>query len=119
MQIPLQITFRNLARSEAIESAIRERAGKLETVHHAVQSCRVVVEGDGLHKQHGRTYNVRIDLHVPNHEFAVTREGDEDVYVAVRDAFQAARRRLEELSAVTRGKVKHHASDDRAPGAEE
>jgi len=118
MQIPLQITFRNLARSEAIETAIRERAGKLDTVHHAVQSCRVVVEGDGLHRQHGRTYNVRIDVHVPHHEFAVTREGDEDVYVAVRDAFNAARRRLEELAAMTRGKVKHHEAAEPSPEAE-
>jgi ribosome-associated translation inhibitor RaiA len=108
MQIPLQVTFRNLAHSAAIESAIHDKAAKLETVHDRIQSCRVVVEGDGLHKHHGRKYNVRVDVHIPGHEFAVTREQNEDVYVAIRDAFDAARRKLEALARVRRGEIKKH-----------
>jgi ribosomal subunit interface protein len=107
-QVPLQITFRHLPRSDAIESTIREKVDKLEEFYPALVSCRVVVDEDRLHHQQGRHFNVRLDLHVPGHEFATTREHDEDVYVAVRDAFDSARRWLEDEIRQQRGDVKRH-----------
>ena len=95
MQVPLQITFRHFARSEAVEAAIRERAVKLESINPELVSCRVVVEEERLHQRQGRLFAVRIDVHTTGHEFAVTRQSDEDVFVAVRDAFDAARNALE------------------------
>lgn len=53
---------------------------------------------------------VRIDLKVPGGEIAVDHQHDDDVAVAVREAFAAARRRLEDAIRLRRGEVKLHHS---------
>ncbi len=94
MKLPLQITTRNVSLSEAAEEAIREKASKLETFYDHIMSCRVLVEVPHRHKQHGIAYNVRVDITVPGNEIVVKREPNEDLYVAIRDSFDAARRHV-------------------------
>ena len=53
---------------------------------------------------------MRVDLTLPGQEVAVTRVHDEDVYVALRDAFDAARRKVEEVVRIRRGEVKQHSA---------
>ncbi len=108
MQVPLQITMRGFERSSALEADIRKQAGKLERFHPRIISCRVTVEETRRHHQQGHHFSVRIDVRVPGHEVAVNLDHDEDVHVAVRDAFDAARRRLEENIREQRGDVKLH-----------
>jgi ribosomal subunit interface protein len=113
MQLPLQITFRNLDRSEAIEARVRERAESLEKFFDHITSCRVVVEAHHKHHRHGNHYHVRVDVTVPNGEVVASREPDEhhaytDVYVAIRDAFDAVRRQLEDYGRRERRQVKAH-----------
>jgi len=101
MQLPLQVTFRNLPPSEAVEAAVRERAGRLDRFFDRIMACRVVVEAPHQHHRKGRLYHVRINLTVPGEELVVSREpaehhAYEDVYVAIRDAFDEARRQLED-----------------------
>ena len=96
MQTPLQITFQNLPRSDALEARIREDVARLEHLHPRLTSCRVVVEETEKHQQHGRQFAVRIEARAPGHEdMVVTQQHHEDVYVALRDAFDALRRQLE------------------------
>lgn len=109
MQVPLQVSFRGIGRSEALSDSIREKAGRLEQYYDRIVSCRVVLELDGRHKRQGKQYKVRIDLKVPGGELAVTHEHDEDIQIALREAFDAARRRLEDHARVARGDVKRHA----------
>jgi ribosomal subunit interface protein len=106
MEIPIQITFHGLAPSPALEAAIRERAGKLDRFHPHVMSCRAVVEEVARHKTQGKEFAVRLDIKVAGGEVAVNREHSEDAFVAVRDAFDAARRQLEDLARRQRGDVK-------------
>ena len=106
MKLPIQITLRGIAHSDAVEAAIRERAAKLERFHPHVMSCRVVVEFLSKHKHQGKQFVVRLDIKVPRGEIAVTREQSEDAFVALRDAFDAARRGLEEHVRRQRGDVK-------------
>jgi ribosomal subunit interface protein len=108
MQIPLQISLHGIAHSDALYDAIRAKAQKLERYYERVMSCRVVLELDARHKRHGKQFVVRIDLKVPGGEIAVTHEHDEELEIALRDAFDAARRRLEDYARVQRGDVKHH-----------
>lgn len=113
MQLPLQITFRNLDRSEAIEAKIRERAEKLEKFFDHITSCRVVVEAQHKHHEHGNHFHVRVDVTVPDGEVVANREPDEhhsytDVYVAIRDAFDATRRQLEDFGRRQGRQVKAH-----------
>jgi cold shock CspA family protein/ribosome-associated translation inhibitor RaiA len=113
MQLPLQVTFRNLEHSDALEALVREKAARLDTFADQIMGCRVVIELAGKHHEHGNFYEVRIDLTVPDEEIAVTREPGEyreyrDLQVALRDAFDAARRRLEDNVRRRRGLVKAH-----------
>lgn len=108
MQIPLQISYRGMQSSAAIDAAVREKAAKLEQFHARIMSCRVVIEQPGRHQQQGKQFVVHIDLKVPGGEIAVNRDHHEDVYVALRDAFDAARRKLEDFAREQRGDVKHH-----------
>lgn len=112
MQIPLQITFRDMDPSEAVEAAVREKAEKLEQFAD-VMSCRVVVQMINKHSHKGILYQVAIDLTVPGTEIAVSRDhgldhSHEDVYVAIRDSFDAARRQLQDHHRISHQKVKAH-----------
>jgi ribosomal subunit interface protein len=97
MQLPLQITVRDIPHSEALDALIREKAAKLETLHSRIMSCRVVVASEGRHRTQGRAIAVSVDLRVPDHEIVVTREHHEDAYVAVREAFDDLGRQLKAL----------------------
>ena len=115
MKLPLQINFRNMEASDAMKANIEERVGKLDQVSDQIMSCRVMVEARHRHRQTGNLYHVRIDVTVPGHELVVSREPHDqqshsDAYVAIRDAFDAARRQLENYARQRRNQVKTHAA---------
>ena len=96
MQIPIEITFRNMSVSAALEASIRDWATRLEHVL-PIQRCTVVVEMPHKHRQHGTPFQVHLTVSIPGHDVAVTRGGRaeyQDPYLAVSDAFRAARRQL-------------------------
>lgn len=113
MMIPLQISFRHMDPSPALESRIRDEAAKLELFHEHIISCRVVVEAPHQHQQKGKLYHLRIDLKTPGKELVVTKEhhdnhAHEDIYVVIRDAFNAMQRQLEDHARIEHGQVKTH-----------
>ena len=117
MPVPLQISLHGIAHSDALQGAIRRKAERLERYYDRIIGCRVVLELAARHQRKGRQHAVHITLKVPGSELAVTREHDEDLQVALREAFSAARRRLEDYARVRRGDVKRHADDGGAfPG---
>ncbi|HEU4708788.1 MAG TPA: ribosome-associated translation inhibitor RaiA [Methylophilaceae bacterium] len=116
MQVPLQITVRDMPHSDALDTHIREKVEKLEQLFPKIISCRVVVELAHKHQQQGNEFNVRIDLSVPGKkEIVVNRDHHEDPYVALRDAFNAAMRQLEDYAQRVKGKTKTHASEQESP----
>jgi cold shock CspA family protein len=130
--IPIQVTFRGIADTEALDTAIRERVAWLEQFYGGIVRCHVVVELPHRHRHDGRHVHVRIELTVPrgapivvSHEptlhghlrdvAASAHHKDSDLHgehehaaVAVRQAFDAARRRLEDFAREQRGDVKTH-----------
>lgn len=108
MQTPMQITIRDVDHSEALEARIRAKVEKLEEFFKHITSCRVVVEVPHKHHHQGKQFNVRIDIGVPGGEIVVNRDHAEDVYVALRDAFEATKRQLEDYARKIRGDVKTH-----------
>ena len=115
MQVPLQITFEGgLAGCDSLRRRIQREAGKLERFHERIDSCRVAVIGHGGASRHGGLYAVRLQLSGPDlGEVVVTRNppadhAHEDAFVTVRDAFAAARRRLQDRHNRLTGKVKAH-----------
>lgn len=102
------ITIRDLPNSPSLEDHIRKKADKLNQFYQRINSCRIVITMPQKHKHNGKLFCVRIDLTVPGKEIVVNRKKDEDIYVAVRDAFHAVERQLETYARKQRGDVKTH-----------
>jgi len=99
MQTPLQITVRGLALNDRIESYVRTRVDKLETLSDRITGCHVMIERPHRHKRHGQHLHVRIDLVVPRGELVVSRDPaarkeHEDLYASIDAAFEDAQRIL-------------------------
>ncbi len=98
---PTQITFRDVPPSAAVEARIHDEADALHHYYDRIQRCRVVVEMPHRHHHQGRLYAIRVDLTVPGRELVIGHDpsqdhAHEDVYVAIRDAFEAAKRQLQD-----------------------
>lgn len=102
MEVAPQIVFEDMESSEFVEARIQEEIDKLEQFHDRITKCRVVVSEPHRHHHKGKLFNVRIHLTMPgggdihvnqkNHD----KHAHEDIYVAIRDAFSAARRQLQD-----------------------
>lgn len=108
MTLPIQLVFHRMDRSDALDQAIRERAGKLGRFHPGLTHVHVAVTQETRHGGKGRLFNVKLELHVKGKSFAITQQGDTDPFVAARDAFNAATRLLDTELDATRGFVKQH-----------
>jgi len=102
--IPVRIAIKDIPQSEAIEAKIREKASKLGRYSDRLTGCDVTVESPERRHHKGKLYNIHIRMHVPGEELVVSKEPNEDPYVAIRDAFEAAKRRLNEYAARRRGR---------------
>lgn len=119
MQLPLQISFRHMDASPAVEARIKGRVEELERLYSRIVSCRVAVESRHPRHQQGNLFRVRVDLKVPGREIVVGRDpaahhAHEDAHVAVRDAFDAARRLLEDHIRKSRDEAEGGAKERRA-----
>ncbi|GMQ90842.1 MAG: hypothetical protein BMS9Abin11_0147 [Gammaproteobacteria bacterium] len=115
MKQALQITFHNMKPSKAVEDKIQERAEKLSHFYEHISHCKVVVDIPHKHKHKGEAYHITINIGVPQGNIVVskgTEKGSsyEDVYVVIRDAFNAARRCIEDFARKRRGEVKTHSA---------
>lgn len=108
MKLPVDIRFVNVDRSTAVEEAINERIAKIERQCQDLVSWRVTVDQPHRHSSQGREFSVRIDVTLKGHELVVEHVADDDVYVALRDGFEAMRRRIESAVEIKRGEVKNH-----------
>ncbi|HLK58307.1 MAG TPA: HPF/RaiA family ribosome-associated protein [Chthonomonadaceae bacterium] len=129
---PVQISFRNMERSEVLEEKILQEADDLDTYYDGIMSCRVVVEVPHRRHEHGNIIHVRIDLALPGSELTVTHEPGlhgasersaveegakafeagaphKNALLAIHDAFERARRRLQDYARRQHGEVKVHA----------
>ncbi len=113
MKLPIQITYRGCQESEAITNSIQKHAEHLDRFCSDIMRCDVLIDVPHRHQAKGVLYHVRIDLTVSGKEIVVCRDpsknkAHKDLYVAIRDAFDAARRQLEDFSRVRRHDVKTH-----------
>lgn len=101
MSFPIDVRFRDMETSAALEQFARRWAAKLGRAHERIDSCEVVIERPHQRQRHGQRIHVRVTLAVPGPDVVISHGqaidgAHEDAYVAVRDAFRAARRRLEQ-----------------------
>ncbi|MCS7021723.1 MAG: HPF/RaiA family ribosome-associated protein [Gemmataceae bacterium] len=112
MQLPLQISFHNMEPDAEVEQMVRERASKLERFYERIMSCRVVIDIPHRHHKNGNMYQIRLDITVPGGEIAVSREAPghtpaKALPIAIKEAFEAAIRQLEDHVRKLRHDVKH------------
>ena len=108
MKLPVQIVFRNCPQSSSVVSLVQKKAKQLERYFPRIMGCRVVIEVPHQHQHQGNLYRVFVDLTLPGSEIVVGRnrvldEAHQDVFVAIRDSFKAARRKLQDLVRKRRG----------------
>jgi len=96
MKLPLDISFQGVDRSDAVEDAVTRHAEKLDGIYPDIMRCRVSLILEEKHKSQGKQFNVRIDLTIPGRELVSNNERNEDIYVALRDAFKDVTRMLED-----------------------
>ncbi len=113
MQMSVQIAFRNLEASPAVEERARHLAHELERFSSSILRCRVTIACPHKHQARGRKFEVHVDIIVPDKQIEVSRchsADHEDVYIALRDAFDAAKRQLQEYERIRRRDVKAHSA---------
>lgn len=108
MSFPVEVRFRDMEPSPALEQFARKWAAKLGRIHERIARCEVVIDRPHQHQHQGRRVHVRLALEIPGPDIVVShgQEADgahEDAYVAVRDAFRAARRQLDQHARRVRG----------------
>ncbi len=113
MQEQVHIAFRGMDAPIGIEESIHKHVEHLEHFFNRITACGVVVELDHRHHRQGRMFLVRINLVVPGREIVVRREpsehhAHEELPVAIRDAFDAAKRQLQDYVREMRGDIKAH-----------
>jgi ribosome-associated translation inhibitor RaiA len=131
MDIPVQITYRNMRPSDSVSLRIREEAAKLSRFYDRIERCHVLIEVPHRHHQWGDHYHIRVELGVPGNDIVVRHEpsargrqadagtgrtakrqetagAHKDIYVVIRDTFDVVRRRLEDHARCLRGDVKRH-----------
>jgi ribosome-associated translation inhibitor RaiA/cold shock CspA family protein len=111
----VQISFRGMETSPSVEAQVRRRAEELQRLSDRVTACRVTLAAAHRRHRQGTIYHVRVELAVPGGKIVVNREpgedhAHEDMHVAVRDAFDAARRRLLDHIRRLDGQTKQHES---------
>jgi len=108
MQRPFQIIFHGMSHSDTVEAHIREKMKKLELFCSQIIGCKATVEIAGKHKHQGKLFKVQLDITVPDKELVINHKAHEDVYVVLRDTFDAAKRQLEDYERRRRGDIKSH-----------
>ena len=116
MAVVAEILFRNMEPSDAIKEKVTDRMQWLEGHHSRITHFRVTVEAPHRNHQKGKIYHIKIAIGLPGRpDLLVSHEPEanhahEDVYIAIRDAFDAARRQLKDITDVRKGKIKTHTS---------
>jgi len=117
MSSQVQVTFRNIDESQTLKNLILEEAENLNHFYPRLVGCSVLVEKPNRHHKKGNVYHVRVRLNMPGPDVVVgglmnSHPFHSDPYVAIRDTFHDARRRLVEEAHLLRRDVKHHHSYD-------
>lgn len=112
MQTKPQITFRDIPRSEAIEQNIQKHIDQLESIFDKIVACHVVVEQSQKKQHQGKIYTIKVLLDVPRKQIVSNHNHNEDIYIAIRDAFKDSTRMLKEYCRTMHGEVKAHATEN-------
>ena len=108
-----QVSFHGLPPSAGLERLVRERTAWLQQFAPGLSAVRVLIDVPHRHRhEHAVRAQSRIG-YVELEPLTVEHEGVGDAYTLVRDTFDIARRRLQDVVREQRGFVKTHSDDAR------
>ncbi len=120
MQVPFEISFRNCEPSEEIRAEIEKEVRQLDKLYDRITACIAVVTAPSLlHHRHGGLFKIDLHIVLPDHKDVIVNKTHGDVHqhehisVAIKDAFAAARRQIEDAARRMRGDVKQDVAPDR------
>ena len=116
MSNEFQIVYHNIEQSDSITEAVQKRVDKLRRYCSDIIGGRVVLDCPHNNHHKGKVYSVALELQTPNKPVMVTQEqhdnhAHEDLYVAIRDAFNAAERQLKSVDKKPRKAAVHKNPD--------
>ncbi len=106
LDTPLHIKAGDIPLAPEIEAYIRERTERLQALASGMTSCRVTLDAPVGHHQKGGPYEVSISVLLPGAQLVVNRQSDPSLHAAIRHAFDAASRQVEDYLRRQRGQVK-------------
>jgi ribosomal subunit interface protein len=118
MRVPIEITYRNVSKSDDIEKLIYDKVDKLNDFHDNIVSCRISIDQLSESKSSGKSYHVRIDVRVPPGKELVVRQkstedgSNESLRTVITEAFKTISRQLKKLKQKQRGMVKTRVNTD-------
>lgn len=118
MKPPYELVFQGKPRSDALEAEAARHVSKLDRFRQDISHCRVNVVLDEKHDHQGKPFNIRIEITIPGHQLVSSKEHDEDVYVALRNAFGNVTRMLEDTGRKQRGRGKRHDEHPAGPATQ-
>lgn len=97
-----KVVFRGIDHSQAVADAVQKRLDKLERFSDEIQSLRVILESPHNHHHKGKVFHVGVEAIIPNHDIQVNHDQHdkhehEDIYIAIRDAFNALERQIKSV----------------------
>lgn len=110
-----RVVFHNVEQTEALSQAVQKRIDKLERYCDQIITGRVVLDSPHNNHHKGKVYSVGLEIHTPAKEVRVNQDqhdnhAHEDLYVAIRDAFNAAERQLKSIDKKHRAVPPHKIS---------
>ena len=118
MQVQPEVVFQNCEPSEELRSEVAHQLERLEKFSPRITSCRLVIHGPETRHRHGDTFKIDLRIAMPQHKDIVVNRSHGDVpenehpLVAIRNAFAAAQRQIEDAARESRGQVKEHIPSD-------
>ena len=107
-----KITFENMDSSDFVRERVRDEIARLEEAYGRITACRVVVGMPEKGHRKGSLFQVRIHLVLPGgrevvvHPSTAGHQPNADARIAIRKAFDVARRQLGKKATRMRGDVK-------------
>ena len=102
----VEVHFHGIEKSEAVEQRVREKVAKLQKHFERMTSCRVAIEvPQRSTPQKPKVYQIKIEIGMPRRKAIVVSHdrigshANEELGLAIRDAFETARRKVDGMAA--------------------
>jgi len=124
MNKPLEITFRDIDRSDSAVSVIEKNCQTLDRFYPQIAGTHVTISVPDNRFRRNKAYHVTIEVDVPRKKHLVVdyepeeRSVERSLPLVIKQAFRIMEQRLEDHARQQRSLMKHHTVDESAGDAQ-